>query len=185
MRACLNNWFWCMPYSDWKLGKPRWLRLAIWMILNCKEDNFLAVFATCCSSWVHVNTGTSKRSLLLPEGATNLDYIGNSNKMVARWFSTIRSIMISAFYFFYVHAHIDACICMLALSTGQTCDIEHGWFSIYDFPCIHVIPLAPKLLYTLDLICPSKVYPSLHVDCGKRRHFLLGAARIIPDEALP
>ncbi|CAK9074833.1 unnamed protein product, partial [Durusdinium trenchii] len=60
------------------------LALAIWLVLNCREDSFVVLFATCCSSWVHINSGTSKRSLLLPEGATQLDYIVNSNKMVAR-----------------------------------------------------------------------------------------------------
>ena len=61
-------------------------RLAIWLILNARENAFFALFATCCSSWVHINSGTSRRSLLLPEGHTELDYILNSNCMVSRIF---------------------------------------------------------------------------------------------------
>ena len=62
-------------------------RLAIWLVLNCREDPFFCVFGTCCSSWVHINSGTSKRSWLLPEGQGSLAYIQASNMMVSRTFS--------------------------------------------------------------------------------------------------
>jgi hypothetical protein len=62
-------------------------RLAIWLVLNCREDHFFCLFGTCCSSWVHINSGASKRSWLLPEGQQSLAYIEASNKMVSRTFS--------------------------------------------------------------------------------------------------
>ena len=138
----------CMCGSE--IRNLSWLRLAIWMILQCEECNFCAVFATCCSSWVHINTGTSKRSVLLPEGATHLDYIYNSNKMVARSLGSSRSITIYVLYFAYtclqrVHAR------------SNICQVEHGWFSTYDFflfpiPCMHMICIVPWFLY-VDLRC--------------------------------
>lgn len=71
---------------------PVGLRLAIWLILCGRENQLFCLFATCCSSWVHINTGTSKRSVLLPTGDTSKEYVEKSNCMVARNFSCIHPI---------------------------------------------------------------------------------------------
>ena len=63
------------------------LRLAVHLILCAKEDSFVAMFGTVCSSWVHMNCFTSKRSILLPEGDWSLEYIENANRMVSRFLS--------------------------------------------------------------------------------------------------
>ena len=56
----------------------------MYLLLNAETDNFLAIFATVCSSFVGINVGTSKRSLLLPEGDTSLAYIKVANMMLER-----------------------------------------------------------------------------------------------------
>ena len=79
-----------------------WLRLCIWLILNCREDHFFCLFATVCSSWVHLNTGTSRRSVLLPEGDTSRGYIQASNKMTSRNFIWIHYFPVSTQFISYV-----------------------------------------------------------------------------------
>ena len=59
-------------------------RLSVWLILNGRENELFALFATVCSSWIHLNAGTSRRSLLLPEGDTSRSYIQAANEMVSR-----------------------------------------------------------------------------------------------------
>ena len=60
------------------------LRLGIWLLLQCKEDEFLTMWGIVCSSWVQTNAGTSKRSILLPEGDTSRRYIRQANAMASR-----------------------------------------------------------------------------------------------------
>ena len=60
------------------------IRIAVWLILNCSESKFFAVFATVCSSWVQMNAFTSKRSHLLPEGDVGKANIKEANQMVSR-----------------------------------------------------------------------------------------------------
>lgn len=60
------------------------LRLAIWAILNAQEDRFWVLMGTVCSSWVHLNVGTSKRSILLPSGDESKAYIRDANSMLSR-----------------------------------------------------------------------------------------------------
>ena len=60
------------------------LRMAIYLLLQAEEDNFLAWFGIVCSSWVACNQATSKRSLLLPDGDTSRDYIRQANCMASR-----------------------------------------------------------------------------------------------------
>lgn len=59
-------------------------RLAVHLLLQCREDDFFALFGTVCSSWVSINLGTSRRSVALPEGNTRLLYIRQANSMVSR-----------------------------------------------------------------------------------------------------
>ncbi|CAK9017517.1 unnamed protein product, partial [Durusdinium trenchii] len=39
---------------------PSGFALCIWAILNAREDEFWVLMGTVCSSWVHMNVGTSK-----------------------------------------------------------------------------------------------------------------------------
>ena len=59
------------------------LRLAVFVLLQCRVGDFFALVATVCSSWVSINVGTSRRSLLYPEGA-DLPYISRANCMMSR-----------------------------------------------------------------------------------------------------
>lgn len=61
-----------------------YLRLAVHLILQGRQGDFCCLFGTVCSSWVAINAGTSRRSLLLPEGAEHLEYIRLANSMVSR-----------------------------------------------------------------------------------------------------
>ena len=58
--------------------------MCIHLILSCREDSFCTVWGTVCSSWVHMNSGTSHRSRLLPEGDVRKPYIRDANTMVSR-----------------------------------------------------------------------------------------------------
>ena len=49
-------------------------------------DAFGALFATVCSSWVAINSFTSQRTLLIPEGDTDKRYIRDANRMASRFF---------------------------------------------------------------------------------------------------
>ena len=63
--------------------QKRPLRLAVYVLLQCRVGDFFALVATVCSSWVSINVGTSRRSLLYPEGA-DLPYVTRANCMVSR-----------------------------------------------------------------------------------------------------
>ena len=73
-------------------GCPSWivdilpvvLRLAIWLILNGREGELFVLLATVCSSWIHLNRGTSKRSQICPEGDRSRLYVRQANMMVSR-----------------------------------------------------------------------------------------------------
>lgn len=59
-------------------------RLAIHMILCAKVNAFATLWGIVCSSWVHMNSFTSKRSILLPEGDCSRPYVAAANTMVSR-----------------------------------------------------------------------------------------------------
>lgn len=59
-------------------------RIAIWLILQAKEDDFFVLLAVVCSSWVPVNQGTHRRSIACPSGNTAYGYVSDANCMVAR-----------------------------------------------------------------------------------------------------
>lgn len=61
------------------------LRMIIWMILSAKEDHFWVLMGIVCSSWVSINAGTSKRSLICPTGKETLGYVMDANTMVSRY----------------------------------------------------------------------------------------------------
>ena len=58
--------------------------LAVKLILRCRFNELVAVFAVCCSSFVPVNRGTGRRDLLVPEGDENVPSVRRSNKLLSR-----------------------------------------------------------------------------------------------------
>lgn len=56
----------------------------MWLVLQAKESEFFVLLATVCSSWVHINCGTSRRSQLFPEGREDLEYVRQANTMASR-----------------------------------------------------------------------------------------------------
>jgi hypothetical protein len=60
------------------------VRFYIHLILSCRWHSFATIWATVCSSWVWINSFTSCRSLLLPEGDTSKRYIELANRMMSR-----------------------------------------------------------------------------------------------------
>ena len=67
------------------------VRICIWLVLQCSEDNFFCLLALVCSSWTPVNAGTSKRSLVLPSGNELLAYVCDGNSMCERSLGSCRS----------------------------------------------------------------------------------------------
>ena len=59
-------------------------RLCVWAVLNMKPNASLLVMAVVCSSWSRINVGTSRRSILLPEGWQKLQYVTTANSMMSR-----------------------------------------------------------------------------------------------------
>ena len=59
-------------------------RLYIHLILSCTMGAFVTMWGIVCSSWVHLNSYTSCRTLCNPEGDTSKPYIAAANKMVSR-----------------------------------------------------------------------------------------------------
>lgn len=60
------------------------LRLYVHLILSARESGFSTIWATVCSSWVWINSYTSGRSLLNPEGNLCREYVSLANAMVSR-----------------------------------------------------------------------------------------------------
>lgn len=73
--------FTCYPFT---CNMCCWPRLYIHLILSARTFNFGSVFATVCSSWVWINSYTSGRSLLNPEGDESKQYIRLANMMMSR-----------------------------------------------------------------------------------------------------
>lgn len=72
----------CFTYV-WMHGPM--LRTIIWMILCAKENAFWVLLGVVCSSWVSINRGTSKRSILCPSGDERHQYVKDANNMVSRF----------------------------------------------------------------------------------------------------
>ena len=54
------------------------------MALQGKIDEAVTFWGICCSSWVHVNSGTSKRDYLTPMGCGSFPSVQTANLLVAR-----------------------------------------------------------------------------------------------------
>ena len=61
-----------------------WPRLAIWLLLQCEEDRFWMILGTPCSSWIHLNVGTSRRSILNADGDLRHRYVREANSTLSR-----------------------------------------------------------------------------------------------------
>ena len=102
------------------------VRLAVMLILRGELDGLVGSLACVCSSYVPVNSGTSKRDLLCAMGDDNVVSVRKSNKMTSRW--DVRTTFLSPPWFYacacllyihacmyiYIHVHIQlhACIYM-------------------------------------------------------------------------
>ena len=60
------------------------LRLAIVGLLRSKFQDVLTLWGICCSSWVKLNAGTSKRSYLTPMGSPLIPSVRAANGLVSR-----------------------------------------------------------------------------------------------------
>ena len=54
------------------------------VILRCKMDSSLVIFAICCSSWVACSRGSTRRSRENPMGRRTLEKVESANQMVSR-----------------------------------------------------------------------------------------------------
>ncbi|CAK9065014.1 unnamed protein product, partial [Durusdinium trenchii] len=70
------------------------IRICIWLVLQCAEQDFFSLLAVVCSSWSPVNIATSKRSVAYPSGNTALAYVAEANCMCAR--SVLIALLIAA-----------------------------------------------------------------------------------------
>lgn len=59
-------------------------RLALAMALEGKVDQCVTFWGICCSSWIHMNSGTSKRDYFTPMGCRAFQSVEMANLLVAR-----------------------------------------------------------------------------------------------------
>ena len=60
------------------------LSLCIRLILNSEFEGLAAFFAIVCSSWVPVNRGSTKRTIMTPLGNEDFPAVRRSNKLTSR-----------------------------------------------------------------------------------------------------
>ena len=72
-------------------------RMAIWLILQEKEQDFFVLLAVVCSGWVPVNAGTHRRSIAHPAGNMAHGYVGDGNCMCSRNLGTNQQIQKAEF----------------------------------------------------------------------------------------
>ena len=75
---------WILLSRFWTPTSKSALRLCLWLLLQGKRDELLAILAPVCSSWSMVNLFTSLRSELLPWGNCALVGVRRANKMISR-----------------------------------------------------------------------------------------------------
>ena len=101
------------------------MRLYIHLILSCKMDSFASVFATVCSSWVHMNMFTSCRTLLIPEGDESKLYIREANMMMSRFLD-------QWYIYMYVWLPLVKWSNFIQLCSSQTTQNHPGAFCWWD-----------------------------------------------------
>ena len=53
-------------------------------MLRSRLDGLVAALGVCCSSWIPINKGTSKRDCLVAHGDEQMPSVRRANKMMAR-----------------------------------------------------------------------------------------------------
>ena len=61
------------------------LRCAICVALEGKLESLVTFWGICCSSWVHMNAGTSQRDALTPMGCAAFDSVNMANLLTSRF----------------------------------------------------------------------------------------------------
>lgn len=86
MKKCYNCFYgsMCCMFRHQFTNLSFQSRLCVWLILQLCPGDSLAVIATVCSSFSRMNVGTSRRSILLPEGWSELAYVRQANSMMSR-----------------------------------------------------------------------------------------------------
>ena len=56
------------------------------MALQGRMDHVVTCWGICCSSWVHINAGTSHRDVLTPMGCQAFESVKRANLIVSRAF---------------------------------------------------------------------------------------------------
>ena len=82
-------------------------RLAIWLILQGRPDQFFCLIAVVCSSWVPTNCGTSRRSIAYPEGNTRHAYVVAANQMASRLPDSKRCMYVDILHICTCNMRID------------------------------------------------------------------------------
>ena len=115
------------------MGVPR---LYVHLILSAREYNFASVWATVCFSWVWLNSYTSGRSLLNPEGDVDKEYVKLANMMMSR------TVLFSLYMVIAVYGH--GCL-LLEHSTFQTYLIEdmHPYIDVSNAATMFAIYMIP------------------------------------------
>ena len=126
------------PNCLWNYWQPR---LAVWALLQADPGNCFALIAVVCTSWCHINSGTHRRSLLFPEGRTELGYVRSGNEMMSR-------ILVGQ-SFIYIYMYI---VCVAYFSQNFWCRTQnnyqvqpeffghmYGHIQLYSlYPCISI-----------------------------------------------
>lgn len=89
--------------SDSLIPLPGHPRLALAMVLAGCVEGFLLLAALVCSSFSAVNLGTSKRSVLTPEGDERVLGVRRGNKLTART-GTLNMVLYIVFCLSFSHS---------------------------------------------------------------------------------
>ena len=86
---------------------PNHLRLALVSILNARMDNFMALFAVVCSSYVTVSAGTHKRTPWNALGDESVDFVLAGNHLASVTFGfSFSSYFKPTNWIFFVGHHV-------------------------------------------------------------------------------
>ena len=80
-QLCFTNWNETILGLDPSVSD---LRLALAMALQGQVDECISFWGICCSSWIHMNSGTSCRSQLTPMGCEAFPSVQCANLLVSR-----------------------------------------------------------------------------------------------------
>lgn len=82
------------------------LRLAVALLLQSTFQQVVVMMAPPCSTWISINAGTSKRTILCPAGDTSLLQNRKSNKLACRLLGLKKNVVFTfqmkMFWLFYI-----------------------------------------------------------------------------------